>query len=134
MQDLKDLTHDVHYENYRTELIKSMDTREKSRDMLFGNDTDKLLQQKEDELKRLQEMISRMQQNMNAQNELDQTKKKSLKTFGKNTFNIVNTNCTIIKPKSNDLCSPNKNTLNYNFKPPTNFSNLSSYQTSSTAI
>ena len=23
MQDLKDLTHDIHYENYRTEYIKS---------------------------------------------------------------------------------------------------------------
>lgn len=134
MQDLKDLTHDVHYENYRTELIKSMNSREKSKDKHCGNDTDKLLQQKEDELKRLHELISKMQQNMPAQDELDQTKKKTFKTFGKNTFNIVNTNCTIIKPKSNDLCSSNKNTLNYNFKPPTNFSNLGSYQTSSTAI
>lgn len=35
MQDLKDLTHDLHYENYRTEYMKSQ--KEKEQQMLETN-------------------------------------------------------------------------------------------------
>lgn len=60
MHDLKDLTHDVHYENYRTDLIKSQKectaiTNNKQMYQKINNqsndDTDKLLQQKDLEVK-----------------------------------------------------------------------------------
>ena len=163
MQDLKDLTHDIHYENYRTELIKSQNKETLQyigspvlKNKLSNDETDKLLQQKDDELRKLQDLIFKMKQNMTTPNESrsdsaslgeveslrseesppisHQVKQQGLRTFGKNSFTIANANCTIINRalgKSNDFCLPAKNTIN--FKQKANFQNLN-YQTSSTAI
>ncbi|KAK3609330.1 hypothetical protein CHS0354_024872 [Potamilus streckersoni] len=68
MQDLKDVTADVHYENYRAQHIASeMSHAHKERGKLKRDsnpgmeDTEKLLQQKEAEIKKMQEMLARMQ-------------------------------------------------------------------------
>ncbi|KAL3856595.1 hypothetical protein ACJMK2_011330 [Sinanodonta woodiana] len=68
MQDLKDITADVHYENYRAQHIASemsyahKERGKLKRDSKMGNDdTEKLLQQKEAEIKKMQEMLARMQ-------------------------------------------------------------------------
>lgn len=160
MQDLKDLTHDIHYENYRTELIKSqhqtdfVSSSSPRQKKLTIDETDKLLQQKDIELRKLQELIFKMKQNMSTPNEsrleescvgeedasrVDGSKQHQLRTFGKSTFTIANANCTIInraltKPKTSDFCLPSKNTISYSFKPQANFQTLNNYQTSSTAI
>ncbi len=50
MQDLKDLTHDLHYENFRTKLIESQNlpnTDLPRGRLLTSDETDKLLQQKD---------------------------------------------------------------------------------------
>ena len=52
MHDLKDLTHDVHYESYRTELIKSQKAQlKKSSKRSATEEADKLLLQKDLEVK-----------------------------------------------------------------------------------
>ncbi|CAL8106879.1 unnamed protein product [Calicophoron daubneyi] len=78
MQDLKDMTLDVHYENYRAKYItERMSKRQTQRGESAGNvrserdngpgfeaivDQDSLLRQKEEELQRMQQMVSRMQE------------------------------------------------------------------------
>lgn len=79
MQDLKDLTHDVHYENYRTEFIKSSKLGESSSEssvtvngsnrssqQVMKDDADKLLKQKDIELRKMQDLIEKMKTNMTA--------------------------------------------------------------------
>lgn len=71
MQDLKDVTCDVHYENYRAEHISeqmSGGQRERGKlkrdSMVEGersSETEKLLQEKDAEIKRMQEMLMKMQ-------------------------------------------------------------------------
>jgi septin family protein len=73
MHDLKDLTHDFHYENYRTEYIKGQKNgslvsnlnRQKTHPV---DDADRLLQQKDAELKKMQDLIAKMKHNMNCNN------------------------------------------------------------------
>ncbi|CAF0964597.1 unnamed protein product [Brachionus calyciflorus] len=134
MQDLKDLTHDIHYENYRTDFLKSQNNSlcEQISDQAYKprenklriDETDKLLQQKDNELKKLQELIVKMKQNLNTKNEIlfveknfaveENSKSEEilpvilppeaipskppqvLRTFGKSTFTIANANCAII--------------------------------------
>lgn len=70
MQDLKDLTHDVHYENYRTEHIKSQKQTgpiSPKQNQLSIDETDKLLFQKDLELKKMQELITKMKLNIGKQ-------------------------------------------------------------------
>lgn len=71
MQDLQEVTQEVHYENYRSErLAKGV----KKNGIANGNgkeeapptpiimtDKDRILQEKEAELKRMQEMLAQMQ-------------------------------------------------------------------------
>ncbi|CAG2119932.1 unnamed protein product, partial [Medioppia subpectinata] len=72
MQDLREVTQDVHYENYRSQRLVA---RNQSNSDLRNNisissdDTskDRILLEKEAELKRMQEMIERMQREMMAQ-------------------------------------------------------------------
>uniref|UniRef100_A0A8C2BF71 Septin n=1 Tax=Cyprinus carpio TaxID=7962 RepID=A0A8C2BF71_CYPCA len=87
MHDLKDITCDVHYENYRAQCIQQM-TRQVT--MLFSNiliniiekdtfpipilplstpdaETEKLIKMKDEELRRMQEMLQKMQQQMHEQ-------------------------------------------------------------------
>lgn len=73
MQDLQEVTQDVHYENYRSErLAKGVPppkrTLPSSDDKtLSQNDKDKILQEKEAELRRMQEMLAKMQAQMQQQ-------------------------------------------------------------------
>ncbi|XP_071501925.1 septin-2-like [Diadema antillarum] len=80
MQDLKDVTRDIHYENYRLSRIQRgghLPVRERSdeesklkRDSgVFDEvaEKDRMLEQKDAELKRMQEMLLRMQREMAVQ-------------------------------------------------------------------
>ncbi|XP_028319823.1 septin 4b isoform X1 [Gouania willdenowi] len=88
MQDLKDVTRECHYENYRAHCIQSMTrmvVKERNRNKLTresGTDfpipagptgpeseTEKLIREKDEELRRMQEMLTRIQNNMSSQNE-----------------------------------------------------------------
>jgi septin 2 len=81
MQDLKEVTQDFHYENYRAQRLESPEGSPKpghrsaagsvkvtpaQSDLSLSADTDKddLLKQKEDELQRMQQMIAAMQLQM----------------------------------------------------------------------
>uniref|UniRef100_A0A674NP46 Septin n=1 Tax=Takifugu rubripes TaxID=31033 RepID=A0A674NP46_TAKRU len=83
MQDLKDVTRETHYENYRAHCIQSMtrmclckDSRlESGTDFpipaLSGvaDETEKLIREKDEELRRMQEMLQRIQDQMHMQKE-----------------------------------------------------------------
>nr|XP_004670010.1 septin-4 isoform X4 [Jaculus jaculus] len=83
MQDLKDVTRETHYENYRAQCIQSMTrlvvkernrnklTRESGTDFPIpavppGTDpeTEKLIREKDEELRRMQEMLHKIQRQM----------------------------------------------------------------------
>uniref|UniRef100_W5M129 Septin n=1 Tax=Lepisosteus oculatus TaxID=7918 RepID=W5M129_LEPOC len=78
MHDLKDVTCDVHYENYRAQCIQQM-TSKLTQDSRMDSpipilplptpdvETEKLIKLKDEELKRMQEMLERMQQQMHEQ-------------------------------------------------------------------
>ncbi|XP_045466350.1 septin-1 [Harmonia axyridis] len=72
MQDLQELTQQVHYENYRSERL-AKGVPPPKRNTLIEDKTntitekDKILQEKEAELKRMQEMIAAMQAKMQMQ-------------------------------------------------------------------
>ncbi|GBN50154.1 Septin-4 [Araneus ventricosus] len=76
MQDLKDVTRDVHYENYRAQYITKISQqaareRNKLRRDSGPNfeavaETDRLLQQKEEEIRKMQDMLQQMQQKLRA--------------------------------------------------------------------
>ncbi|KAA8594255.1 hypothetical protein FQN60_005089 [Etheostoma spectabile] len=86
MQDLKDVTRETHYENYRAHCIQSMTrmvvkernrnklTRESGTDFpipvgpgVADSDTEKLIREKDEELRRMQEMLERIQDQMHTQ-------------------------------------------------------------------
>lgn len=73
MQDLQEVTQEVHYENYRSErLAKGVKKNVNSKDddaITNGNnvDKDRILLEKEAELRRMQEMLAQMQAKMQAQ-------------------------------------------------------------------
>ncbi|MBN3289807.1 SEPT4 protein, partial [Polypterus senegalus] len=88
MQDLKDVTRETHYENYRAQCIQSMTrmvvkernrnklTRESGTDFpipvapgVTDNETEKLIRQKDEELRRMQEMLQKIQEQMHGQKE-----------------------------------------------------------------
>ncbi|ETE73710.1 Septin-4, partial [Ophiophagus hannah] len=83
MQDLKDVTRETHYENYRAQCIQSMTrmvvkernrnklTRESGTDFPIpttptvpDSETEKLIREKDEELRRLQERLQKIQQQM----------------------------------------------------------------------
>nr|XP_032652054.1 septin-2-like [Chelonoidis abingdonii] len=64
MQDLQEVTQDLHYENFRSERLKR-GGRLKIEDEEVNKD--QILQEKEAELRRMQEMIARMQAQMQMQ-------------------------------------------------------------------
>ncbi|KAJ6655784.1 hypothetical protein lerEdw1_004837 [Lerista edwardsae] len=83
MQDLKDVTRETHYENYRAQCIQSMTrmvVKERNRNKLTresGTDfpipaipavpdleTEKLIREKDEELRRMQDMLQKIQQQM----------------------------------------------------------------------
>ncbi|XP_034752907.1 septin 5b [Etheostoma cragini] len=74
MHDLKDITNDVHYENYRAQCIHTMTSRmnavrvESPIPLLPMStsdvETEKLIKRKDDELRKMQQMLQKMQQQM----------------------------------------------------------------------
>ncbi|XP_037514126.1 septin-2 isoform X2 [Rhipicephalus sanguineus] len=75
MQDLKEVTRDVHYENYRAQYIQKISqqaARERGkpgRDSVTTtydgiSEADRLLQMKDEEIRRMQEMLSQMQEKL----------------------------------------------------------------------
>nr|XP_018900616.1 PREDICTED: septin-2 isoform X2 [Bemisia tabaci]XP_018900617.1 PREDICTED: septin-2 isoform X2 [Bemisia tabaci] len=74
MQDLKDVTEDVHYENFRAQCISQISRANQERGKLKRDsgpqfegvitETDRLLLQKDEEIRRMQEMLSQMQQQL----------------------------------------------------------------------
>ncbi|RZF31873.1 hypothetical protein LSTR_LSTR015445 [Laodelphax striatellus] len=90
MQDLKDVTEDVHYENFRAQCISQISQqaiRERGKLKRDSNsqlecvgtisETDRLLIQKDEEIRRMQDMLAQMQEKLKAtsrsQNGLDST-------------------------------------------------------------
>ncbi|GAB0096320.1 Septin [Sergentomyia squamirostris] len=80
MQDLKDTTQDVHYENFRAQCISQISQhalRERGklkRDSVSSTndasitETDRLLLQKDEEIRRMQDMLTQMQEKLKATN------------------------------------------------------------------
>lgn len=77
MQDLKDTTQDVHYENFRAQCISQISQhalRERNKlkrdsvssNGLDQNETDRLLLQKDEEIRRMQDMLTQMQEKLKA--------------------------------------------------------------------
>lgn len=67
MQDLKDVTQDTHYENFRAKKLASgepIEVSENGRQSTEIDSRDALLMEKEAELRRMQEMIAKMQASM----------------------------------------------------------------------
>ncbi|GBM45344.1 Septin-1 like protein [Argiope bruennichi] len=62
MQDLQEVTQDLHYENYRSERLAGKTTARKPSASPEQSDKDRILQEKEAELRRMQEMLQQMQQ------------------------------------------------------------------------
>ncbi|KAJ8257156.1 hypothetical protein COCON_G00193080 [Conger conger] len=87
MQDLKDVTRETHYENYRAHCIQNMTrmvvkernrnklTRESGTDFPIpampaaDSETEKLIREKDEELRRMQEMLQKIQERMQTQKE-----------------------------------------------------------------
>ncbi|XP_041825238.1 septin 5b isoform X1 [Melanotaenia boesemani] len=78
MHDLKDITNDCHYENYRAQCIQTMtskmnaDKRVESPIPILSLstpdvETEKLIKMKDEELRRMQQMLQKMQQQMHEQ-------------------------------------------------------------------
>lgn len=81
MQDLQEVTQDVHYENYRSERLKK-GVRENGKSTTNGNghlakeeefdendsnEKDRILREKDAELRRMHEMLAQMQAKMQPQ-------------------------------------------------------------------
>ncbi|KAJ8375212.1 hypothetical protein SKAU_G00057920 [Synaphobranchus kaupii] len=68
MQDLQEVTQDLHYENFRSESLKRGSRKGAEMDRM-DKDKDKILLEKEAELRRMQETITKMQAQMRKQSE-----------------------------------------------------------------
>ncbi|XP_075219952.1 septin-4-like isoform X2 [Lycorma delicatula] len=76
MQDLKDVTEDVHYENFRAQCISQISQANRERGKLKRDstsqldgtitETDRLLLQKDEEIRRMQDMLAQMQEKLKA--------------------------------------------------------------------
>ncbi|XP_074547189.1 septin 5b [Halichoeres trimaculatus] len=78
MHDLKDITSDGHYENYRAKCIQNMTSKMNADQRVESPipilplstpdvETEKLIKMKDDELRRMQQMLQKMQQQMHEQ-------------------------------------------------------------------
>ncbi|XP_065822038.1 septin-5 isoform X2 [Labrus bergylta] len=78
MHDLKDITGDCHYENYRSQCIQTMTSKMNADKRVESPipilplstpdvETEKLIKLKDDELRRMQQMLQKMQQQMHEQ-------------------------------------------------------------------
>lgn len=67
MQDLQEVTQEVHYENYRSERLAKgvkknvVNNKDDDSAPMIHTDKDRILQEKEAELKRMHEMLAQMQ-------------------------------------------------------------------------
>ncbi|XP_061695219.1 septin-2 isoform X2 [Syngnathoides biaculeatus] len=68
MQDLQEVTQDLHYENFRSDRLKRSGRKGPEPEEM---DKDMILQEKEAELRRMQEMIAKMQAQMQKQGDGD---------------------------------------------------------------
>merc|ERR1711976_152106 len=75
MQDMQEVTHDVHYENYRSQKLARQTSGgsggvapQKAKPSML-DDKDKQLQEKEAELRRMQEMVAQMQRQIKQQSQ-----------------------------------------------------------------
>ncbi|XP_042899380.1 septin-1 isoform X2 [Parasteatoda tepidariorum] len=73
MQDLQEVTQDLHYENYRSERLAGKTTAKKPAVSQEISDKDRILQEKEAELKRMQEMLQQMQQKIKEEEQRNST-------------------------------------------------------------
>lgn len=67
LQDLREVTHDVHYENFRAKRLmqrNNSDLSLKDNISIASEDRDRALQEKEEELRRMKDMIEKMQKEM----------------------------------------------------------------------
>ncbi|VVC27255.1 Hypothetical protein CINCED_3A025340 [Cinara cedri] len=106
MHDLKEVTEDVHYENFRTQLISKIsqqafkDRGKLKRDSIPKlppalDETDILLIQKEEEIRRMQDVLVQMQEKLKTNNEksnhnLYLAAQKSLENESKKMDNVIN--------------------------------------------
>ncbi|RWS10934.1 septin-1-like isoform X2, partial [Dinothrombium tinctorium] len=72
MQDLREVTQEVHYENYRSLRLTGnaavpVELSTSKEDEINDSQKDRILQEKEAELRRMQEMIAKMQEQMKQQ-------------------------------------------------------------------
>lgn len=78
MHDLKDTTNDCHYENFRAQCIQNMTSKMNADKRVESPipilpltaptvETEKLIKKKDEELKRMQQMLQKMQQQMHGQ-------------------------------------------------------------------
>lgn len=80
MQDLQEVTHDVHYENFRSERLARGGGKEAAKEKPgasvgapAGDQTDKLLAEKDEELRRMQEMMAKLQEQIKQQSSTNLT-------------------------------------------------------------
>ena len=71
MQDMQEVTHDVHYENYRSQKLarQTGGAVAAKKAPVALDDKDKQLQEKEAELRRMQEMVAAMQRQIKQQSQ-----------------------------------------------------------------
>jgi len=68
MQDLQEVTHDIHYEKFRSQrLAKSAPASAGA--VAPPKDKDKQLQEKDEELRRMQDMLAKMQEQIKQQSQ-----------------------------------------------------------------
>lgn len=67
MQDLQEVTHDLHYENFRAQSLLHSKGPGKRMDEKVKDNTLSALQAKDEQIRRMQEMVERMQAQMKAQ-------------------------------------------------------------------
>ncbi|CAF0966536.1 unnamed protein product [Didymodactylos carnosus] len=64
MQDLQEVTHEIHYENYRSEKLNPARRKQIQSDENMSEEQKKIMKEKDDELRRMQEMLAKMQMEM----------------------------------------------------------------------
>lgn len=125
MQDLKDVTNDLHYENFRSKYIQTVKKSISSslyniidnNESLYGlqklstEEKDKIIKEKEKQLKNMHDLVQKMKKNMNDEQILhdlpeclNRTRSPSLtsamilnSSFGKNTNDTRSSSCSTFK-------------------------------------
>ncbi|CAF2775232.1 unnamed protein product [Rotaria sp. Silwood2] len=61
MQDLQEVTHEIHYENFRSEKLQPKNKQLRTNEIDADEQQKKLIKEKDDELRRMQDMLAKMQ-------------------------------------------------------------------------